>query len=333
MLKPPRSFTLACITSPGSLALDFIPAPLRSHIVVSNDASSFDAQAVSAILWIPPGGSKDTVKALIRRIREETGSPPGWVHSFFAGVDGLQDALGEMEGARTTNGRGAFSSSLAEYCVAVVMHFNKQVPRLIGNFGGKKWDPFVMNRTKGKTVGFLGWGSIARECKPVLKALGMNVLAYRRNKAAVGQEDVEFVQDKMELAKRSDYVMNTLPSTVETQNFCDEEFFAAMKTSGVFCNMGRGATVDEDAIADALKSNRISGAALDVFKKEPLPESSLLWSCPNLLMTSHNADNTEDYLQLGWKVFLQNYECFLNDFKVDPDSPYQPTFFDSKQGY
>ena len=73
--------------------------------------------------------------------------------------------------------------------------------------------------------------------------------------------------------------------------------------------LGRGQAVDETALASALASARIAGAACDVFETEPLPPSSPLWDAPNLLLTAHNADFTDDYIELGWKVWRDNCEA------------------------
>jgi phosphoglycerate dehydrogenase-like enzyme len=72
----------------------------------------------------------------------------------------------------------------------------------------------------------------------------------------------------------------------------------------------KGLAVDEDALCSALTSGSITGAALDVYKTEPLPEESPLWECENLLITSHNADYTSDYFELGWRVWRENFEKF-----------------------
>ena len=84
-----------------------------------------------------------------------------------------------------------------------------------------------------------------------------------------------------------------------------------MKSTGVFVSLGRGAAVDEDALVDVLSKGQIRGAALDVFKEEPLPSTSPLWDLGDrILITAHNADLTEDYFDLGWAVFADNYRSF-----------------------
>ena len=177
----------------------------------------------------------------------------------------------------------------------------------------------------------------------------MKVAAVRRDptKEDGGLCDIP-LSDKKELFAQSDFVVCVLPGTPQTLDYCGAEEFAAMKPSAVFISIGRGVCVDEGALAAALQAGKIKGAALDVFKVEPLPETSPLWDCgeppclhclpatapffaqaadakpvfwrsshttrrlaaENLLMTAHNADYTDDYFHLGWEVWVGNFERF-----------------------
>ena len=131
----------------------------------------------------------------------------------------------------------------------------------------------------------------------------------------------------MKLFEESDYVACSLPGTAATKDFCGAQEFGAMKSTGVFVSLGRGAAVDEDALVDVLSKGQIRGAALDVFKEEPLPSSSPLWALGDkILITAHNADLTEDYFDLGWSVFADNYRRFVAD---EPLS----TLIDVNRGY
>ena len=99
-----------------------------------------------------------------------------------------------------------------------------------------------------------------------------------------------------------------------------------MKPDSVFISVGRGVVVDEDALLEVLQNGHLKGAALDVFKVEPLPEDSPLWDQENLLLTAHNADITHDYVQLGWSVFEKNYHAWNNGEPLK-------TPVDKSQGY
>ena len=285
------------------------------------------ASSIDALVWVPGVAAAEVTRAF-ETLR------PQWVHSFPAGVDGLSGFLSsealQSRKVPVTNGKGAFSSSLAEYVITAIMHYTKQVPRCLTNQRDKKWDPFVMDVVAGKTVGFVGYGHIAQQSAVLCKALGMRVIACRRGQ---GGDDVvvpsqTYAPDqRLKLFEESDYVVCSLPGTAQTLNFCGAQEFGAMKSTGVFVSLGRGAAVDEDALVDVLSKGQIRGAALDVFKEEPLPSTSPLWDLGDrILITAHNADLTEDYFDLGWSVFADNYRSFVDEV------PFK-TLIDVSRGY
>ena len=114
-----------------------------------------------------------------------------WIHSLAAGVDTLVPVLNSLPGGSAiplTNAKGAFSRSLAEYSLAAMLHFNKQIPRLQKNRTTKTWDKFIMNELHGQTVGFVGFGDIAQCTARLCKAFGMRILAWRNMRGASGEE-------------------------------------------------------------------------------------------------------------------------------------------------
>ena len=247
-----------------------------------------------------------------------------WLHCFFAGCDDLMPfirkfGLEQNDAVTVTNGKGAFSESLAEYVLASILHFNKQVPRLIHNKNEKKWDKFEMKMVKGKTVLFVGYGNIAQQSAELLRRIYGNDLvlkALRRSKSHDSEAnqliDEFFYYDDPNFKNclvDNDFVISTLPGTEQTLDFFGAAEFEKMGPECVFISIGRGLVVDEVALANALNAGTIKGAALDVFKVEPLPQESPLWTCPNTLLSPHNADYTEDYFELGWEVFLSNLEA------------------------
>mmetsp|Transcript_4948 Transcript_4948/g.14431 ORF Transcript_4948/g.14431 Transcript_4948/m.14431 type:complete len:340 (-) Transcript_4948:125-1144(-) len=239
-----------------------------------------------------------------------------WVHSMAAGVDSVVPVLNSLpRGPETplTNAKGAFSRSLAEYAVGAMLHFNKQIPRLVQNRTSRNWEKFIMAELHGKTAGFIGFGDIAQATARLCKAFGMRVMALRNSRNLSGDEladDVCYASEaedgaaKLQVFQRADFIVCTLPGGPLTKNACGAAEFAAMKPTGVFISMGRGTCVDEPALIEALQAKRIAGAALDVFAVEPLPAESPLWDCENLLLSPHNADLTADYMRLTWEVFL-----------------------------
>lgn len=220
-----------------------------------------------------------------------------------------------------SNGRSAFSESLGEFALAAMLHFNKQIPRLMVNKLEKRWDKFTMNTITGAKVGFVGFGEIGKTTAKMLQtSFNVEIQVLKRTKCEVNSFEnlkIERVygfkdENKDDIYSWADYIICSLPGTSETTKFIGKAQFKKMKTSAVFVSLGRGVVVDEEALLQALTENSIYGAALDVFHEEPLPSSSLLWTAPNLLVSPHNADYTKDYFQLGLDVFYSNLEAYLN---------------------
>uniref|UniRef100_A0A7S2WPN2 D-isomer specific 2-hydroxyacid dehydrogenase NAD-binding domain-containing protein n=1 Tax=Rhizochromulina marina TaxID=1034831 RepID=A0A7S2WPN2_9STRA len=293
-------------------------------LLVGQSQAEIRAQApalarASGLLWIPSAGGPGH-----QQLNRLWPMLPGvsWVHSFSAGVDGLKPfidhsikPLASQGKVSLSNGRGAFSSSLAEYSLTAMLYFNKMIQRCEANRRGRVWDKFIMPVMHGKTIGLVGYGSIGKATGTAAKqAFGCRILALRRRpgQEADGPADECFgFDDRFEFFRQCDYVVASLPSTPLTQKFIGQAELDAMKPSAVLISIGRGATVDEDALEATLKAGKLRGAAMDVFATEPLPKDSGLWDLENVLITAHNADFTEDYFQLGCSVWRKNLVQFL----------------------
>ena len=217
---------------------------------------------------------------------------------------------------------------------ASALHFNKNISTIQQNQRNKKWDKFIMPTLKGKTMGFVGFGDIGKTSAILAKQFGMKIIALRRNpnkKDNTIADEVIGPANKMRLFAESDFVVSVLPGTPETKNYCGAAEFAAMKTTGIFISVGRGLVVDENALVDAIIQGEIAGAALDVFKTEPLPIDSKLWELDDkILLTAHNADYTEDYWKSGIHIFEENLSAFCQGGTTDSD---MTTPVDKDSGY
>ena len=311
--------TIAIICPPNNIEiLSAMPTRTDVNLIVGNDLNSFTSHphfaSIQGLMYVAVGGDVTLLPTLYDACKHKI----QWVHSLFAGVDALSSFTASHlspNNVTLTNGRGAFSSSLAEYVMAAALHFNKSIPRLQSNQKQKTWEKFVMPTLKGKTMGFVGFGHIGTTTARLAKQFGMNVMALRRDpsKESLYADVVLGNQDKLKLFQDSDFVVSVLPGTAETMDYCSQPEFKAMKPSGVFISVGRGVVVDEEALSNALASGEIAGAALDVFKQEPLPPESSLWGLGDdkILLSAHNADYTTDYFDLGWNIFEQNLDSFM----------------------
>ena len=251
-------------------------------------------------------GSKTSVKRIL-----ETAPRLEWIHAMYAGLDrSLFPELIESP-IPLTNGSGVFSQSLGEFVMLGILYFAKDVPRRLKAQAEHKWDVFDNAEISRQTVGIAAHGDIGRAVSQRAKAMGMRVLATRRNTAPrAGDEDVDRVYPASELhamLPECDYVVVTAPLTPQTKGMIGAREFGLMKPSAVILNVGRGPVIDETAMVEALRTKRIRGAALDVFDEEPLPAKHPLWELDNVLITAHCADHVEGWVESAVVFFVEQF--------------------------
>lgn len=238
-----------------------------------------------------------------------------WVQSGSAGVEKLLfPALAESP-VVLTNSRGLYAGPLAEFVLFCALFFAKNFPFMERNRREKRWQRYHTNELFGATLGVVGYGAAGRATSRLAKAFGMRVLALRRHQGPAEAQDLvdRLVprQAREELLAESDYVVNTLPLTVETAGYFEETAFRSMKNTACFINVGRGGTVDERALIEALRDGWIAGAGLDVFQREPLPAESELYSLPNVIVSPHSADLNDRYPPRSARFFVENLQRYV----------------------
>jgi D-2-hydroxyacid dehydrogenase (NADP+) len=165
----------------------------------------------------------------------------------------------------------------------------------------------------GQTVTLAGIGDIGQAVATRAQALGMNTIAVRRDPTRPRPDGVETIMsiDRLhEALGAAHHVVNSLPLTEASKGMFDEAAFAAMRPGAYFYNVGRGRTVDTDALIAALNSGRLSGAALDVTDPEPLPDDSPLWDMDNVIITAHTAGRTPHMWERVFRLVEQNLERY-----------------------
>jgi len=162
-----------------------------------------------------------------------------------------------------------------------------------------------------QTLLILGYGAIGRRLAELLAPLGMKVIAYRRQPRGDENVPVIGVERLVKTLAEADHVVNILPDNSETANFFDADRFAAIKPGAAFYNIGRGTTVDQDALLAALRSGQLSTAWLDVTDPEPLPEGHPLLLQPNCFITPHVAGGHRDEAKTLVRHFLANLQRFI----------------------
>lgn len=231
-----------------------------------------------------------------------------WLHTFMGGTDHALYRRVLDRGAVLTHSAGARTRPMAEYVMAMMLLVVRRMDSWWLAQRDREWRPHRAQELGGKTVGVVGVGRIGGEVARLAKAFGMQVIGCRRRaKAAKFVDRMVPPESLNELLSASDFVVLTLPSTPETTGLIGEAQLRCLRPSAWLINAARGALVDEEALLRALREKRIGGACLDVFREEPLPPESELWSMPNVIVTPHNAPGqTDDTVERLSSLFVEN---------------------------
>ncbi len=213
----------------------------------------------------------------------------GWVHSTWAGVEHLPlDALRKRR-VILTNARGVDAGPIAEWVVAAVLSHLKDLPRLNRQQQERRWEKVDARDLAGKRILVVGTGSIGQAVAKRLAPFRPRLLGIRRRPRPLRNFGAVWGPDRLAYAaRRADLLVLCLPLTNDTRNLVDRRVLAALPDGAGVVNVGRGETLDLDALLVELRSGRL-WAALDVLPHEPPPPSSELWRTPGLLLSPHGA--------------------------------------------
>lgn len=236
-----------------------------------------------------------------------------WIHSASAGVDRLLFPELVESDVILTNARGVFDEAMAEYVIGLLLVFAKGLAGVVDRQRRREWLHRETERLAGSHLLVVGVGSIGRAIGRAGLAIGMHVRGVGRT-SRPGDDVFGVVLGADELLDAlgwADAVVDVLPGGEGTRHVFGAAAFAAMRPSARFVNVGRGSTVDETALVEALRTNRLAGAALDVFEQEPLPPDSPLWDLPNGIVSPHMSGDVAGWREAGVELFVENLERFL----------------------
>ncbi len=243
-----------------------------------------------------------------------------WVHISSSGITRYDNpefrALMARRQILVTNSASVFQEPCALQALSFVLAQARKLPNALSN----RHANFTVESSKlrqssstlrGETIVIVGFGTIGARLAELLQPFEMNVVACRRRPR--GDECVPTIAlNELDPSLASaDHVMNILPDNPETKQFFDQKRFASIKQGAVFYNIGRGATVDQSTLNDALRCGYLSAAWLDVTEPEPLPEDHPLWSAPNCYITPHTAGGHRNETGNLIRHFLANLNRFL----------------------
>jgi phosphoglycerate dehydrogenase-like enzyme len=227
----------------------------------------------------------------------------------------LRNAL-NRRGAILCNSSTVFVEPCAEHAMSFILAGARQLfPAIIEQNGTRAWSCAPLRQRsrllQGQSLAIVGFGAIGRRLAELLAPLKMDLRGFRR--APRGDEIIPTLPISAldESLGEFDHIVNILPASAQTERLFNAARFSRMRRGAIFYNIGRGTTVEQPALRQALAAGQLAGAYLDVTVPEPLPPDDLLWSAPNCFITPHTAGGAADEFDRAVRHFQQNLADFL----------------------
>lgn len=255
-----------------------------------------------------------------------------WLCSASAGIDHyLPEGLWPRPDCLLTNSSGAYGPTISEHIIMVLLMLLRRMPEYQQGLAQRQWQYFSPIRSiTGSHIVLLGTGDIGSNTARRLKALGAKVTGVcRSGRAAEPAFDQVLPLGGLDgILPEADALVLALPATAETRGILSRQRLALLPERAYVVNVGRGAAIDQDALVEALRTGKLSGAALDVMTPEPLPADHPLWDCPNTVITPHVSGN----MSLGLTCDLA-VEMFCGDLARYAAGEPMEKLVDRRRGY
>lgn len=235
-----------------------------------------------------------------------------WIQTASAGVDHVLFEELVTSDVMLTNAKGVFDEPIAEWVLAVLLVFTKDLLGTVDRQRRHRWRHRDTERLAGRRLVVVGAGGIGCATARLAQRAGMSATVVGRSRRVddefgeiLGSEDLD-----AQLAYADDIVI-ALPLTVETRHLFDASRLAKLKRGARLVNVGRGPVVDTGALVDALGRGHVGGAALDVFEEEPLPPSHPLWDMDNVIVSPHQSGDVTGWREAVGQLFIDNLRLYL----------------------
>ncbi|WDV06302.1 D-2-hydroxyacid dehydrogenase [Lysinibacillus irui] len=228
-----------------------------------------------------------------------------WIFVASAGIEKMPARAIMERGILVSNVRGIHKTPMAESMLAHILAIKRALPWMYEQQKKSEWSKKAkQTELRDSTALILGPGAIGSEVGRLLQAFGVTTIGCNRSRKEAAYMDsmISFAQLK-EALPNADIVISVLPKTPETTHLLKEEHFVAMKSSAIFMNFGRGNLVDEKVLIQAIATEQIGYAVLDVFEVEPLSSDSPLWSFSNVIVSPHISSHSSRYVERSLEIF------------------------------
>ena len=231
----------------------------------------------------------------------------------YAGTGHLPLEALEERGVAVTNASGVHGPNIGEHVLGSILYFTRRFNVAERRQRRREWRHYQAHELQGSTVTIVGLGAIGQAVCERLEPFGVETVGVRYSPEKGGPTDevVGFDEEPFHDAlARTDYLVLACPLTDVTRGLVDHDAMTTLDPEAVIVNIARGPVIDTDALVDALRSNWIRGAALDVTDPEPLPEDHPLWNLGNVQITPHNAGHTPKYYERLADIVAENVRRF-----------------------
>lgn len=245
-------------------------------------------------------------------IREVGPGELKWIHTSGIGIDALLTKEVIDAGVTVTISRGVCERPIAEYVLASLLYFAKDMRTTIESQMTHEWVHRDTASILGRRVLVLGTGPVATEIVLLLRAAGMQVEAFgRRSREDTQLGPIQCIEELDSRLPKADDVVLALPLNASTAGIMDAKRIDLLNPSAHLVNVGRGALVDELALLEALRRGQLAGAALDVFETEPLPTGHPFWDMKNVLVSPHMSGDIRGWRDEVVQLFKSNLERWI----------------------
>lgn len=248
-----------------------------------------------------------------------------WMHIPGTGVDNWPREL--LDGRTVTCSRGVSAGPIAEFCLAAMLAFEKDIPRVFLDGVPERWNVHQpMGEFGTRTVALVGLGGIGEAVAHRARAFGCRVRALRRHPEHGAPDGVELATGLADLLASADHLVIAAPATDATEHLLDHAAFDVVKPGVHIVNIARGSLIDQDALRSALDDGRVACATLDTVSPEPLPEGHWMFSHPKVRVSAHVSWGSPHAFERIMQAFADNLARYCSGEPlagvVDPDEGY-----------
>jgi len=229
------------------------------------------------------------------------------LRAIFTPAAGRENAAVDPQGRVPTYYGTFHGKMMAESALALILHFSLNLPRYQSQQKDEIWQRIPSRLLSNQTALIIGYGNVGRHTGKLLASLGMTVWGHQRQPASKYDDSVRLIpqSDLDEILPLADHIISFLPGGTATHHFISAARLSLISPRAFLYNFGRGTTIDEPALINALQNKRIAGAGLDVTESEPLPAGSALWQLPNVMLLPHASSYFEEYRSLHVTEFTK----------------------------